>query len=105
MSGVTVATMMTSTSAGEMPRFGKADLCGFNGEVAGGGAGGDDVALADAGALGDPLIRGGDHGFEVFVGEELGWDVDPDGGDFGADGGAGLQRQRQVDHLNSSAAP
>ena len=57
--------------------LGEAELCGFNGEIAGGDAGGDDVALADAGALGDPLVAGGDHGLQVFVGEEFGWDVGP----------------------------
>jgi hypothetical protein len=32
------------------------------------------VALADAGALDDPIVVGGDHFLEVGVGEEAGWD-------------------------------
>jgi hypothetical protein len=36
------------------------------------------VALADAGALGDPLVVGGDHFFKVCVGEEAGWNVGSD---------------------------
>ena len=50
-------------------------LGGFGGEIAGGDAGVDDVTLADAGALDDPLVVGGDHFFEVGVGEQAGRDV------------------------------
>jgi hypothetical protein len=32
------------------------------------------VTLTDAGAIGDPLVVGGDHLFEVSVGEQAGWD-------------------------------
>ena len=43
------------------PAFGEAGACGFRGEVAGGYAGFDDVTLANAGALHDPLVVGGNH--------------------------------------------
>jgi hypothetical protein len=36
----------------------------------GGLALGGDVALLDAGALDDPLVRGLEHALEVFVGED-----------------------------------
>ncbi len=55
--------------------LGEADLCGFDGKIAGGNALVDEVTLTDAGALGDPLIVGGDHLFEVCVGEQAGRDV------------------------------
>ena len=58
---------------------GEAVARGFNGEIAGCGAGVDDVALADAGALGDPLVVGGDHGFEVGVGQQARWNISPYG--------------------------
>ena len=47
---------------------GEADLRSFNAEIAGGNAFIDDVALANAGALSDPFIAGGDHLCEVCVG-------------------------------------
>jgi len=53
----------------------QADFGGFGGEIAGGYAFVDQVTLTDAGALGDPLVVGGDHLFEVCVGEQAGWDV------------------------------
>ena len=54
---------------------GEADFGGFDGEIAGGDPFLDQVTLADAGAFGDPLVVGGDHFFEVCVGEQAGWNI------------------------------
>ena len=77
--GVTVATMMTSTSVGWMPRAARQLRGGFDGKVAGGDALVDEVAFADAGALDDPLVVGVDHFFEVGVGQQAGRNVGSDG--------------------------
>ena len=53
----------------------KAVAGGFGGEIAGGGAGIDDVALADAGAVGDPLIVGVDHLFKIGAHGAWGFDL------------------------------
>ncbi len=74
---------------------GEAAAGGFDGEVAGGDAFVDEMTLADAGALDDPLVVGFDHLFEVCVGEDPGWNVSAEGGDFGADGRPGLQGETQ----------
>ena len=55
---------------------------GFDGHVGGGHFGGGDVALADAGALDDPLVVGLDHLFEVLVGEHARRDIAAERGDF-----------------------
>ena len=43
---------------------------GLGGEVGGRDAGVDDVPLADAGALQDPLVGGLDHPLEIGVGQQ-----------------------------------
>ena len=44
---------------------------------------GGDAALADAGAVDDPLVRGLDHALEVGVGQDLGGQVLADADDAG----------------------
>ena len=75
---------------------GEADFGCFNGQIAGGYAFVDDVALANAGALGNPLVVGGDHFFEVCVGEQAGWNEGSYRRNLGADGDPRLQRETQT---------
>ena len=84
MSGVTVPTMITSTSAGRDAARGQALLGGFNAHVADALPLGQHMALADAGALHDPLIVGIHHFFEILIGENLRGDIGAERGDLGA---------------------
>ncbi len=95
MSGVTVATMMASTSVGSTPRAARQRRRGFDGQSLVADPFVDEVTLADAGALDDPLVVGVDHFFEVCIGEDTGWNVGADGGDLGANGRPGLQGETQ----------
>ena len=71
MSGVTVPTMMRSMSSALMPRRSSASCAAAaaSSEVPVPFLG--DAALADAGALEDPLIGRVDEGFEIVVAENL----------------------------------
>ena len=83
---------------------GEADFGCFKGQIAGGYALVDDVALANAGALGDPLVVGGDHLFEVGVGEQMGRNEGSYRRNLGADGDPRLQRQTQTTTSQSKRA-
>ena len=69
MSGVTVPTMITSMSSGVRPALLDRLARRLRRQIARRHAGIDDVALADAGALHDPLVGRLDHLLEVGVGE------------------------------------
>ncbi len=68
-SGVTVAMMSRSMSAGTSPArlIACADASTASDAVVSPGTG--DAAFADAGALDDPVVRGVEAGFEVGVGD------------------------------------
>ena len=57
---------------------------GLGRQIAGGDALVHDVALANAGALDDPVIGGFDHFFEIVVGQKAGRNVGAESGDLGA---------------------
>ena len=84
MSGVTVPTMMTSTSVGCDAARGQAFFCGLNADVADAQSLGEHVPLADTGPLDDPLVVGVDHLFEVLIGENLGGNVGAERRNLGA---------------------
>ena len=67
-SGVQVARSTRSTSAPVAPGPLEGLAAGLDGEPGGGAA---DAALADAGALDDPLVAGVERGLEVGVGDDL----------------------------------
>ena len=67
-----------------MPRAVKSLLRGFHCQIAGGYALVHDMALADSGAIRDPLVGGFDHLLEVGVGQQAGRDVGPKSADFSA---------------------
>ena len=69
VSGVVVPTTMNSMSVGVEPGLGDGGARRFGGEVGGGHARIDDVALANAGALQDPLVGRLDEALEVAVGQ------------------------------------
>ena len=81
MSGVTVPTMMRSTSSAVMPRAVERFLRGGGGELGRARAPFGDAALADAGAIEDPLIRRIDERFEVVVAENFVGEESADGRD------------------------
>ncbi len=83
MSGVTVHTMMASTSLASMPRCASAHWAASMAmsEVAMSGVG--DVALADTGALENPLVVGLYQLFEVLIGEDTRRGIATERGDFG----------------------
>ena len=70
MSGVVVPTMMTPMSSALMPGLRERLDRRLLRQVRRGHAGIDDVALADAGALQDPLVVGVDHALEIVVGQQ-----------------------------------
>ena len=70
MSGVTVPTMITSMSSGVRPACVDRLPRRFRRQVARRHAGIDDVPLADAGALHDPLVGRLDHLLEIGVGQQ-----------------------------------
>ena len=72
MSGVTVPTMMASTSVGRNAARGQAFLRRFRADVADAQSLGQHVPLADTGPLHDPLVVGVHHFFEVLIGEHIG---------------------------------
>ena len=82
MSGVTVQTMIASSSVASMPRCASAQRAASiaMSEVAISGRG--DVALADAGALHDPLVVGVDHLFQVLIGQHARRRIAPERADF-----------------------
>ena len=82
MSGVTVQTMMASSSVASMPRCASAHLAASiaMSEVAISGVG--DVALANAGALQDPLVVGLDQLFQILVRQHARRGIAPERGDF-----------------------
>ena len=84
MSGVTVPTTMRSTSC----RSKGCDSCRFfTASTARSLAAtplSDQMALADAGALQDPLVGGVDHLFQVLIGQNARRNVGAESGDFGA---------------------
>ena len=72
MSGVTVPTMMKPMSSGVSPALLDRLERRFLAEVRRRDARIDDVALADAGPLQDPLVGRVDHLLEVGVGQQRG---------------------------------
>ena len=69
MSGVTVPTTMRPMSSGVSPARSMACSAASLREIGGRHARIDDVPLADAGPLQDPLVGGVDHLLEVGVGQ------------------------------------
>ena len=69
MSGVTVPTTIKPMSSGVSPAFAIALQRRLLAEIRGRDARIDDVALADAGALQNPLVGGVDHLLEIGVGQ------------------------------------
>ena len=63
--------------------LGEGAFGGLNGHVGSGHLGPHDMALADSGAIHDPLVVGLDHLFEVLVGEHARRSVAPQRADFG----------------------
>ena len=84
MSGVTVPTMMTSTSVGCDAARRQALLRRLRAHVAHALSLGQHVPLADAGALHDPLVVGVYHFFEVLIGQNIGGNVGSERGNLGA---------------------
>ena len=72
MSGVTVPTMITSTSLGLDAARSEAFFRRLSADIAHALARGQHVPLADAGTLHDPLVVGVHHFFEVFDWSALG---------------------------------
>ena len=68
-SGVTVQTMMASSSGGVDAALRQRAPGGLHRHVGSRHLRIRDVALADAGALQDPLVVGIDHLFQILVGE------------------------------------
>ena len=81
MSGVVVPTTMKSMSAGVRPARSIACSDASARQVRRRHARIDDVALADAGALQDPLVAGVDHLLEVGVGQHARRHVGGEAGD------------------------
>ena len=71
MSGVTVPTMITSTSLGSMPRAARHFFAASTQMSLTPLPLGEHVAFLDAGALHDPLVVGVHHFFEVLIGKNL----------------------------------
>ena len=67
-SGVVVASTRWSISSARPPGTGQGGLGGLDGQTRRGAA---DVALADAGALDDPLVAGVEAHRHVVVGDDL----------------------------------
>ena len=85
MSGVVVPTTMKSMSSGVSPAVSIALQRRLAREIRRRDAGIDDVALADAGALHDPLVAGVDHLLEVGVGQHARRHVGREAGDARAE--------------------
>ncbi len=84
MSGVTVPTMMTSTSLGADAARGQAFFRGFRAHIAHAQAGGELVTRLDPGALRDPLVACFHHLFEVLIGDHVGRNVGSERRNLGA---------------------
>ena len=84
MSGVTVATMSASRSEGREAALDQRLSGSLGGEVAGGYSFIYDVALANAGALDDPVVGGFYHLFQIVVGQQARRDVGAQGSNLGA---------------------
>ena len=95
MSGVTVPTMMTSTSLGADAARGEAFFCGLSADVAHAFARRELVPLADPGALHDPLVAGFYHFFEVLIGDHIGRNVGSERRNLGAPAHDGANGQAQ----------
>jgi hypothetical protein len=83
MSGVTVATMMSSSSVRADPAPAQRLAGRFRGDRARAGARLDVVALLDPGPRADPLVRGVDQLHDVVVGHDALGDVGPERRDRG----------------------
>ena len=84
MSGVTVPTMIRSMSSGVRPALLDRRERRFLRQIGRRDAGIDDVALANAGALHDPLVRGLDQLLEIGVGQQARRHVRREALDFGS---------------------
>ena len=81
MSGVMVATMIRSIWSAVTPAIFIARNGGLGRQVGGEFILGRDAPFLDAGARGDPFIRGLDHFFEVGVGQDFFRHIRADAGD------------------------
>ncbi len=69
MSGVTVQTMIASSSVASMPRSCEHDARGFDRHIGRRDFGRGDVALRNSGSLENPLVAGVDHFLEILIGQ------------------------------------
>ena len=84
MSGVTVPTIIASRSEGFDAAFGERFLRRLHRKIAGRNPFVDEMTLADADALHDPLVIGVDNFFEIGVGEKAGRNVGAESADLNA---------------------
>ena len=82
MSGVTVATMIASRSEAAEAALGQRLSARFGSQVAGGYTLVYDVALANAGALDNPVIGCFHHLFQILVGQQTRWNIGSQGSDL-----------------------
>ncbi len=82
-SGVAVARTIRSSASASMPAAASARRAAAQARSRGHLALGGDVALADAGALDDPLVRRVDHAGQVVVGQDAFGEIGPASDDGG----------------------
>ena len=95
MSGVTVPTMMTSTSVGCNAARRQTLLRRLDAHIADALSLGQHVPLADTGPLHDPLVVGVHHLFEVFIGQHIGGNVGAERRNLGATAHHGTNGEAQ----------